>query len=444
MTNTKLTRRGLMGAGAGMGAAALIGKGAMAAPAVPRRSVSSRFQEEITLNVFVHANHPFDLVKPIYEAKYPNVTLNMMEQNDVAVLRAALAAGEGVPDIFWPEIEMVQELGKTGILLDVTDIVDANKDNLSPGKTAECFIPSTSLYAAFPGDIATVGLYYRQDKLDEAGVTLPESWTWDEFLEVGKQIKDATGAASLVIPTGGTASSAYLWSFILCQLGGAITNADGTEVTFDNDLGIAAMEQTARLYQADIAIDEEPFEENYFAEIAAGNVAITPQAVWYRGFGIGPNATDEAGGLGQWRTALLPSAGEGSLLTANLGGAAIASTTYTEHPEEVKAFMVMAMATMEGAAAGGNWGIQPPYLPYLESDEWTSVQDEAFGEFSFNSVWTQAVAQYPATWYKQPVYLEAMTTIGAGIVPMLDGSTDIPEGLKALGDQVRELNSRYQ
>ena len=137
------------------------------------------------------------------------------------------------------------------------------------------------------------------------------------------------------------------------------------------------MEQTARLYQADIAIDEEPFEENYFAEIAAGNVAITPQAVWYRGFGIDPNATDETGGLGQWRTALLPSAGEGSLLTANLGGAAIASTTYTEHPEEVKNFMVMAMATMEGAEAGGDWGIQPPYLPYLESETWTSVRDEA-------------------------------------------------------------------
>ena len=72
------------------------------------------------------------------------------------------------------------------------------------------------------------------------------------------------------------------------------------------------------------------------------------------------------------------------------------------------------------------------------------MRDEAFGEFSFNSVWTQAVAQYPATLYKQPVYLEAMTTIGAGIVPLLDGSTPIPEGLKALGDQVREINTRYQ
>ncbi|MEZ4530286.1 MAG: extracellular solute-binding protein [Thermomicrobiales bacterium] len=444
MKNAKLTRRGLMGAGAGLGAAALVGKSAMAAPASGRKVTRTSNQEEITLNVFVHANHPFDLVKPIYEAKYPNVKLNMMEQNDVAILRAAITAKEGVPDIFWPEIDMVQELGKTGVLLDTTDIVTADKDNLSPGKTAECFIPSTEKYAAFPGDIATVGIYFRQDKLDEAGVTLPDSWTWDEFLEIGKTIKDATGAASLVIPTTGTQSSAYLWSFILCQLGGGITNADGTEVTFDNDLGIQAMTIAQKLYQADIAIDEEPFEENYFAEIAAGNVAATPQAVWYRGFGIEPNATDEQGGLGQWRVALLPSAGEGSLLTANLGGAAIASTIYTEHPEEVKNFMVTALGTMEGAEACGQWGILPPYLPYLQSESWNAVRSEAFGEFNFNAVWTQAVDQYPATWYKQPVFGEAMTTIGAGIIPILAGDTDITEGLKALGDQVRELNSRYQ
>lgn len=444
MKNTKLTRRSVLASGAGLGAAAMLGGSALAAPASVGRGLSTRIQDEITLDVFVHANHPFDLVKPIYEAKYPNVKLNMMEQNDVAILRAAIAAKEGVPDIFWPEIDMVQELGKTGVLLDVTDIVTPLQEDLSAGKTAECFIPSTGKYAAFPGDIATVGIFYRQDKLDEAGVTIPDSWTWDDFIEIGKQVKDKTGAASLVIPTDGTVRSADLFTFLLCQLGGAITNADGTEVTFDNDLGVQAMTLTQKLYQADIAIDEIPFEENYFAEIAAGNVAMTPQAVWYRGFGIEPNATDEQGGLGQWRVALLPSAGEGSVLTANLGGAAIASTIYTEHPEEVKNFMVTALGTMEGAEACGQWGILPPYLPYLQSEAWTSVRSDAFGEFNFNEIWTLAVDQYPGTWYKQPVFGEALTTIGAGILPILDGSTDITEGLKALGDQVRELNTRYQ
>lgn len=444
MKSSTLSRRRVLGGGVGLGAAALLGSGAMAAPNGGRPRAISRLQDQVTLDVFVHANHPFDRVKPLFEAANPGVMLNMMEQSDVAILRAALAAKEGVPDIFWPEIEMVQELGKAGVLLDVTDIVTPLQADLAPGKTAECFIPSTGQYAAFPGDIATVGIYYRQDKLDEAGVTLPDSWTWDDFIEIGKEIKAATGAASLVIPTTGTASSAYLWSFILCQLGGAITNDTGTEVTFDNDLGIQAMELTKRLYEADIAIDEEPFQENYFAEIAAGNVAATPQAVWYRGFGIEPNATDEQGGLGQWRVALLPSAGEGSVLTANLGGAAIASTIYTEHPDEVKAFMVMALGTMEGAEACGDWGILPPYLPYLQSEAWTSVRSEAFGDFAFNDVWTLAVDQYPGTWYKQPVFAEAMTTIGAGIIPILEGQTGVEEGLVALGDQVRELNTRYQ
>ena len=142
--------------------------------------------------------------------------------------------------------------------------------------------------------------------------------------------------------------------------------------------------------------------------------------------------------------ALLPSAGEGSVLTANLGGAAIACTIYTEHPEEVKNFMVTALGTMEGAEACGQWGILPPYLPYLQSDTWNAVRSEAFGEFNFNAVWTQAVAQYPGTWYTQPVFGEALTTIGAGISSVLSGDTHITEGLKALGHQVRQLNSRYQ
>lgn len=445
MKNTNFSRRRLVATGAGMAGGLVAGGSALAAPRGPGSGYSTRDQEQITLNVFVHANHPFDKVKPIYEAKYPNVKLNMMEQNDVAVFRASLAAnGKGTPDILWPEIDMVQELGKTGVLLDVTALVKKHEAELSPGKTAECFIASTGKYAAFPGDIGTVGLFYRQDLLDKAGVTVPETWTWDEFLEAAKTVKSATGASSLVIPTTGTGDSALLWSFILCQLGGGITNADGTEVTLDDEKGIAAMQIAQKLYRADVAIDEVPTEENYFSEISAGNVAMTTQAVWYRGFGIEPNATDQQGGLGQWRVALLPTAGEGSSRTANYGGAAIVSTTYTQHPQEVMNFMETALGSMDGAEACGQWGILPPYLPYLESDSWAAVRSDAFGDFNFNGIWTEAVNEYPGTWHKQPVFAEAITTVGANIMPILEGTVGVEEGLKAIGDQVREINTRYQ
>lgn len=436
-TSQSLSRRRVLGTGA-----ALAGGLALSPLARSGRALA---QEPVSLDVFVHANHPFDEVKPLYEEKYPGVTLNMLEQNDMAVFRATLAAeGEGTPDIFWPEIEAVQELGKAGVLLDVTDLVEKHKAELAAGKVAECFIPATGTYAAFPGDIATVGLYYRADFWEQAGVEVPADWSWDEFLAAAQEVKAATGAASLYFPTTGDRETAWNFTFVLMQLGGAITNAEGTEVTLDDERGIAAMRQVKRMYDADVAIDEIPFEENYFAALAAGQIAAGPHAVWYRGFGIEPNVADEQSGLGQWRVALLPRAEESTTRVANLGGAAIASTIYTQHPDEVRNFMELALGSMEGAAACGDWGILPPYLPYLESEEWKGVRSEAFGDFAFNEVWTEAVNQYPATWYKQPVFAEALNEIGAAMLPMMNDEVEIEPGMKELGDRIRELNARYQ
>ncbi|MEA2530280.1 MAG: hypothetical protein QOG89_1924, partial [Thermomicrobiales bacterium] len=97
MTGQHLSRRRFLGAGTGLATALALGPQG-AALAGPARSALLRglAQEAITLEVFVHANHPFDRVKPLYEEKYPNVKLNMMESNDMAVFRATLAAnGEG-------------------------------------------------------------------------------------------------------------------------------------------------------------------------------------------------------------------------------------------------------------------------------------------------------------------------------------------------------------
>src|SRR5215213_2998562 len=63
-------------------ASATAAPAASAATAAPAASAAT-----VTLNVFVHENHPFDLVKPLFEAKYPNVKLNMMKNNDMNVFR---------------------------------------------------------------------------------------------------------------------------------------------------------------------------------------------------------------------------------------------------------------------------------------------------------------------------------------------------------------------
>lgn len=447
MTHPPVTRRRLLGTGAAIAAGLALGPGD--GFAAPRRVASARAvaaQEPVELQVYVHANHPFEEVKPLFEEKYPNVTLALLEQNDMVAFRATLAAnGEGTPDILWPEINDVQDLGKAGALLDVTDLVEKHKADLAPGKVAECLIPTTGRYAAFPGDIATVGMYYRADLWEQAGAAIPADWTWEDFLTAAKTVKDATGASSLFFPPDdGTGATVILFDYVLCQLGGAYTNVDGTEVTLDDERGITAMTLLKRMYEADVHLEESPLNETYFAALAGDQVAAAPLPVWYRGFGIEPNVTEDAAGFGQWRVALLPRPAPEAARTANFGGAAIASTRFTQHPDEVKAFMELALGSMEGATACGAWGILPPYLPYLQSEAWTGARSPAFGDFAYNEVWTAAVAEYPGTWYKQAVFGEARTTLSAEMLPMLTGDTDVVAGMKAVGDRVRELNARYQ
>src|ERR1041385_200895 len=283
MSKQKMSRRHFLRLSA-------IGAGAMALPPSLSRlgSVAAhpRLQSDtVTLNVFVHENHPFDLVKPLFEAKYPNVKLNMMKNNDMNVLRTALAAGDtdpsGVPDIFWPEPFDVQQLGKTGVLFDCTDLINKHKADFPEGKLVECFIPATGKYASVPGAISVTGLFYRPDIWEKAGVTLPDDWTWDDFIEAGKKIKKNTGAYSLFLATDGSQWSSVLWSFILAQLDGSISNADGTKVTMDDDKGIAAMQLVKKIYDADIAINDGMFNETFLTACKAGKVASFPMQDWF-------------------------------------------------------------------------------------------------------------------------------------------------------------------
>jgi lactose/L-arabinose transport system substrate-binding protein len=422
---------------------------ATAAPAASEATAApAASAETVTLNVFVHENHPFDLVKPLFEAKYPNVKLNMMKNNDMTVFRTTLAAGDtdpgSVPDIFWPEPFDVQQLGKTGALFDCTELIEKHKSEFSEGKIAECYISKTGKYASVPGAISLTGLYWRPDIWEKAGVQMPDDWTWDDFIPAAQKIKKDTGAYSLFLPTDGSQNASVLWTFILAQLGGSITNADGTKVTMDDDKGIAAMTLVKKIYDADIAINDGMFNETFLSACKAGKVAAFPMQDWYRQFGIGGSVKTPEEGLGKWRVALLPRAVKDGIRTANFGGANTASTKYTQHPTEVSAFLEFAHMTMEGSSAIAKFGNTPSYLPYLQGDEFLSLKAPIFGDQLYNQVWAEAIKQYPKQWYKLPVSSEATGEVDTKIPDILKGKVGIEEGLKAIGDTVRKLNERYQ
>jgi lactose/L-arabinose transport system substrate-binding protein len=450
MTTSKYSRRDFFKISAG-GAGGLF----MAANGIaPLRALAhGLFQGDVvTLNAFVHNDHPWSLVKPSFEQKFPNIKINLLAEStagqDDKTFRTILSAAEtnpgNVPDLFWPEPFEVQELGASDVLFDTSSLMEKHKNDLVPGKVTECFIASTGKYAAVPGAIAVAVLFYRQDIWDKAGVTIPDDWTWDEFIEASMKIKRDTGAYTLHLATDGNQWSAVVWSFILAQLGGSFTNADGTQVTLDDAKGIAAMKMVKKMYDAGIAIDDNMFSETFVAAAKSGRIAAGPFPDWYRGYGLGNYVKTPEDGQGKWRIALLPRAEKDGIRTANLGGANTASTIYTAHPEEVKAFMEYTHLSLEGAELMATFGNIPPYLPYQKTEAWLNKRSPLFGDFAFTKVLAEAVQQYPTAWYKLPVWSEALTEAGAQLPRMLKGEVGIEEGIQALGQTVRRLNERYQ
>jgi alpha-1,4-digalacturonate transport system substrate-binding protein len=123
---------------------------------------------------------------------------------------------------------------------------------------------------AIPTDLTAVGLFINKSLFDEAGVAYPtapdEIWTWDEFIEALREVKDGTGARYGLVMDG---SSHRLRSFMY-QFGSDGFTRDGCSYTTS-----PATAEALRLF-ADINDDD-----------------IMPRSVWVSG--DDPNALFKSG-----------------------------------------------------------------------------------------------------------------------------------------------------
>lgn len=162
--------------------------------------------EEITLRVWDYCDSTVtqrDAFHKEFEEKHPGVkveytcmTQDMLSQSIVT----SLSSGEG-PDVFY--LPSTMTLGKAveeQMVVPISDYIEADWfDSLID----EVFIDGITMigddYYGFPEQkaIATSLMFYNKNVLDQAGVTeLPK--TWDEFLEVCRQVTEKTDAYGLI------------------------------------------------------------------------------------------------------------------------------------------------------------------------------------------------------------------------------------------------------
>lgn len=238
------------------------------------------------LTFWGHPDHPLERIRHAFLQEYPNVTLEWVLTNDYYTkFQTAMAAGgEGAPDLFWLEAPDVQLYGGRGLLLDVTDLIETIKDQFIPPKLAEAYVPKTGRYYGIPGDLSVPGIYYRPDLLESIGVTIKDDMTYEEFLAILRETA-AAGKKAVLYWTGGGGVAAAYWSWFVAQYGGSgVASCDGSEVTVDDEAGIAAAPLLRDIVATGATLNADFWTPEYWEALNSGLLVLDFAAAWARGF----------------------------------------------------------------------------------------------------------------------------------------------------------------
>lgn len=149
-----------------------------------------------------------------------------------------------------------------------------------------------------PFDSGVTGLYYRRDILAAAGIK-PEALnniTWDQFIDLGKQVKAKTGKAML----SDDPSDPNMVRILMQSAGAWYFKPDGTLNIKDN----AALKEALRLQKAMIDAGITTPSVGWSGRVAAankGDVATVTNGVWFI-----PSIKAAADQAGKWGVATTP------------------------------------------------------------------------------------------------------------------------------------------
>lgn len=371
----------------------------------------------------------------VYSETNPDANINVdvvsLSKEDVYVkLQTALAGGgSGLPDIVLLEDYVSGKYLNTfpGLFADLTDKFDYSQflsfkvDAVSQeGKTY-----------ALPFDTGATALYYRLDLIEQAGYSEEDmqNLTWDEFIEIGKDVTEKTGVQMIVeIANNKTTlvrammQSCGLWYF----------DKDGNINIKNNEALAASFDIIVKMKEAGILYEAESTEGRAGA-LNNGTVASVVNAPWF--ISSIRQAEDQKG---LWRAARIPriSTLDASINASNVGG----SSWYVLENSEVKD---EAIAFLQGVWEGNtdfydtimrNQGAMGSYIPAYDTGVYEE-EDEFFGGQKLNGLFAEVLPDVIPVNYGGYV-AEANDAITTALANLFEGKTDINGALEQAESQL--------
>jgi ABC-type sugar transport system, periplasmic component len=266
-------------------------------PSSPSASGEAVSKEQITLRMTVWgspeevAAYKFGIQR--FEEKYPNIKVDLQHiAADYDTKLTTMVAGNDVPDIAMMESgSIAYPLAEQGKFYNLQEFLD--KDSFI---NVDSLVPNI-MYSLEPGNVIGIGpgpesfaLFYNEDIFKDAGIAPPpsklsEAWTWDEFVEVAKQLTVDTkgrtandpGFDPKNIKQYGVSASTWwgMYSNFIYSNGGDFVSEDGKKFALNEPAAVEALQKISDLMNVH-HVSPSPVQAK---NIPATNVALQTKKV---------------------------------------------------------------------------------------------------------------------------------------------------------------------
>lgn len=315
----------------------------------------------------------------LYAKDHPGFKLNVVEMaNDDIRSKVTIglqAKGQGLPDA-----ALLVDDGIHGYLEKFPDVfVNLSSKGFDEYRSQfpDYKVDSVSLNGdmyAFPFDAGPVGVFYRTDLFEQAGVDASSIHTWADYIEAGKKIKQATGASMLSYDS----TDSTVFTILLSQQGLGYFDEQGHAT-----LGTAQGQNVASLFsnlKKNGLLIGSPGWNAWVTSLSSSQSATAITGAWLIGT-LQQQLPDQSG---KWGVMPLPAFEEGGSQSANQGGSSFVISRTSPRADEAYEFLKYFTTNFDMQELAMEGGLFPSYLPTYES----KLFSEPVEYFAGKPVWT--------------------------------------------------------
>lgn len=293
-----------------------------------------------------------------FTAAYPDYDLEIVQipaADIVQRLVVALQGGSGLPDVVQLPLREAGGLLRTGQFLNLTAELEPIKDNFPEG----ILLGNNDQLNTFTMGPGNMGLWVNKQALAQYDLAIPEDPTWDDIVDIGKQLKEASGGKSyMFIQPPGSAGFNYYNAFF--QSRGGIWWSDEGELVADRDLAVETLQWMVDLDKEGLVYKGIWTDPSWWDAIRDNTIV-----GWGMNFGVGSsnlqqNVPEQSG---QWQLVTWPKwEADGKQLTGAYGGSLYAGLAAGANKQGAKD-LIMWWLSDEGLKAQQDTLGLVPYLP---------------------------------------------------------------------------------